>query len=540
MNSISGNIVDVVGGRIFPGTIHYANGVIGGVSHDRDCTYSTWIVPGLIDAHVHIESSMLVPSEFARLAVRHGTVGTVSDPHEIGNVLGIEGVDYMIENGASVPFKFHFGAPSCVPATGFETAGATIGVDAVRDLLARPEILYLSEMMNYPGVIGGDPEVHAKLAAAHEAGKPVDGHAPAVRGDRLRAYIGAGISTDHESFTLDEAEEKIALGMKILIREGSAARNFNALAPLISRHPDACMFCSDDKHPDNLVDGHIDSLVRRALVEGVDLIAAMRCASMNAVKHYGLRVGLLQPGDPADIVEVDAPERFLVLRTIIDGETVFEHGQLTMARPSVRIVNRFTATPKAPEQLAVPATGSRLRVIQAMDGQIVTKKLECEPLVRDGHVVSDPSRDVLKLVLVNRYADAPPAVAFVRGFGLHRGALASSVAHDSHNLIAVGVSDEEICRALNAVIENRGGLAVSDGTPVVLPLPVAGLMSDRDGVEVAQLYTVLDAHARALGSRLSAPFMTLSFMALLVIPSLKISDKGLFDADVFSFTELQV
>lgn len=530
----SANIVDVVAGRVYPGTVHYADGVITAIVPD-DGPYETYVMPGFVDAHVHIESSMLVPSEFARLAVVHGTVGTVSDPHEIGNVLGVEGVEYMIDNGRQVPFKFAFGAPSCVPATAFETAGDEIGVEEVRELLARPEIRYLSEMMNYPGVIHGDPMVLAKIRAAQAAGKPVDGHAPAVRGDVLRRYAAAGITTDHESFTLDEAEEKAALGMKVLIREGSAAKNFDALLPLVTRRPELCMFCSDDKHPDDLVEGHIDALVRRAIASGVDPMIAIRCATLNPVRHYGLAVGLLQEGDPADFIEVDALDRLTVLRTIIDGELVAERGESHIASVEVPLVNRFAARPMRTEDVRVEGNGA-LRVIEAIDGQLVTRSLEVE--IVGGIIESDTARDILKLVVVNRYSDAPPAVAFIRGFGLRRGAIASSVAHDSHNIIAVGVSDAEITQAVNAVIDNHGGLAVIGETVETLPLPVAGLMSADDGATVAASYVRLDRRAKELGSSLRAPFMTLSFMALLVIPSLKLSDRGLFDGDRFEFVPL--
>jgi adenine deaminase len=534
---ISANIVDVVAGEIYPGTLHHADGVIERIVRD-DARYDTYVMPGFIDAHVHIESSMLVPSEFARMAVVHGTVGTVSDPHEIGNVLGVEGVDYMIDNGRTVPFKFAFGAPSCVPATAFETAGDEIGVEQVRALLARPEIRYLSEMMNYPGVIHGDPMVHAKIRAAHDAGKPVDGHAPAVRGEALRAYVAAGISTDHESFQLDEAEEKIALGMKILIREGSAAKNYDALLPLVARYPDRCMFCSDDKHPDDLLVGHIDALVRRTIASGVDPMIAIRCATLNPVRHYALDVGLLQPGDPADFIEVDSLDRFGVLRTVIDGRPVFANGASLIDRVDVPIVNRFATTPRRVEELRIDAGAGMIRAIDAIDGQLVTGSFEASPKIEGGALVSDAERDILKLVVVNRYHDAQPAIAFIRGFGLQRGALASSVAHDSHNIIAVGVDDESICRAVNAIIENTGGLAVVADDVEALPLPVAGLMSADDGRTVAERYSTLDRRAKELGSPLRAPFMTLSFMALLVIPSLKLSDKGLFDGERFQFVPL--
>jgi len=538
VTNLGANIVDVENGRIHPGIVRVENGRIAAID-PADGPFDTYILPGFVDAHVHIESSMLPPSEFARLSVVHGTVATVSDPHEIANVLGVDGVRYMIEDGRRVPLKFHFGAPSCVPATAFETAGARIGPEETALLLDDPEILYLSEMMNYPGVVAADPEVMAKIAAAHERGKPVDGHAPGLRGEALRAYVGAGISTDHECYDRDEALEKLSLGMKILIREGSAARNFDALIDLVPSYPDRCMFCSDDKHPDDLVEGHIDLLVRRAIDRGIDPMDALRCASVNPVLHYGLNVGLLRPGDPADFIEVDDLRSLNVLRTVIDGRVVAERGETAIPRMEARSVNKFATREKQPGDFRVLHSGGPVNVIEAIDGQLVTRRRVADPKMVDGEAVSDPERDILKIAVVNRYDDLPPAVAFIGNVGLKRGAIASSVAHDSHNVIAVGCSDAELCRAVTLVIASRGGLAVvGDGREEILPLPVAGLMSDRDGREVAAMYTALVRSAVALGATLRSPFMTLSFMALLVIPSLKLSDLGLFDGENFRFIPL--
>lgn len=539
--TVSGTIVDPLNRRIFKGTITVESGRIAGIV-EEEVEATTCVMPGFVDAHVHVESSMLVPSEFARVAVLHGTVGTVSDPHEIANVLGIDGVRYMIENGAETPFKFAFGAPSCVPATGFETAGAGLGPEQVEELLRDERIPYLSEMMNYPGVIYDDPDVHAKIATAHRLGKPVDGHAPGLRGDGLRKYAAAGISTDHESFEYEEGKEKLELGMKLLIREGSAARNFDVLHPLISEFPDSCMFCSDDKHPDNLVESHIDGLVRRALGEGHDLMTVLRCASVHPVEHYGLNVGLLRVGDPADFIEVDGLESMRVLRTWIDGALVAENGKTNIPPVPVRAVNNFTAREVRPEELRVAfgGTSATLNAIGAINGQIVTARRSAEAKIVNGEIVADPEGDVLKIAVVNRYGDAAPAVAFINGFGLKNGAIASSVAHDSHNIVAVGVSDAELCRAINLVMESRGGLALVAGdTEEVLPLPVAGLMSDGDAWTVAETYSRLDRLTKeSLGTPLSSPYMTLSFMALLVIPSLKLSDLGLFDGEKFAFTDV--
>lgn len=537
--TISANICDVVAGEIFPGTVVVRHGRIASVTRTEG-EYHTYLMPGFVDAHVHIESSMLVPSEFARMAVVHGTVATVSDPHEIANVLGVPGVEYMIENGKQVPFKFNFGAPSCVPATAFESAGATIGVEETARLLQKEEIRYLSEMMNYPGVIHSDAEVLAKIAEAHKRGKPVDGHAPGVRGQALRAYVAAGISTDHECFQLDEAEEKIELGMKILIREGSAAKNFAALHPLLAHHADRCMFCSDDKHPDDLLLGHINNHVRRAVALGYDPMSVLRCATLNPVRHYGLDVGLLQPGDWADCIEVANLTDFTVLRTWINGQIVAESGGTRIPSVPVVAVNNFVAAPVSPSDFAVPNRGGAITVIEAVDGQLITNRLAAEPTVRNGMIVADVERDLLKIAVVNRYRSAPVSVGFIKNFGLREGAIAGSVAHDSHNVLAVGTNDEEIARAVNMVMEQQGGLAVaSSKCSMILPLPVAGLMSTDDGWSVAERYTNLVEQTRQLGTTLGSPFMTLSFMALLVIPKIKLSDIGLFDGEKFEMIPLQ-
>ena len=539
--TVVGNVVDVMGRRVRAAEVRIAEGRIAAIE-PTDQPSSTFLLPGFIDAHVHVESSMLVPSEFARAAVVHGTVATVSDPHEIGNVLGVAGVQYMLENGGQTPFKFCFGAPSCVPATTFETAGAAISVAEVEELLDDPRIRYLSEMMNFPGVLGGDPACMAKIKAAHERGKRVDGHAPGLRGEQAARYIAAGITTDHECFTKEEALDKIAAGCKIAIREGSAARNFDALYTLIGEHPGMTMLCSDDKHPDELAAGHINVLVRRAVGRGVDVFDALQAACVNPVEHYGLNVGLLRVGDPADFIEVDSLQAFNVRRTWIDGRLVAEQGRTLIPRVEPAVVNKFVETHVQPEQFAVAAKpGLRLQVIEALDGQLITNRVEAEPLIVEGEAVSDPGRDILKMVVVNRYQAAPPAVAFVKNFGMRMGAMASSVAHDSHNVIAVGATDDDLAAAVNAVMKAGGGLAAvshQQGDHWVLPLPVAGLMATGTCQEVGHAYQELDAAVKRWGSPLRAPFMTLSFMALLVIPALKLSDKGLFDGAKFEFTPL--
>lgn len=536
--SISGTIADVVKKRFFKGVITVSGGRVIAIS-ESDTAEGQFIIPGFIDSHVHIESSMLLPSEFARLASVHGTVATVSDPHEIANVLGVEGVKFMIANGAKVPFKFFFGAPSCVPATPFETSGAVINAAQVNDLLQMDEIYYLSEMMNFPGVLNGDSEVMAKLDAAHKAGKPVDGHAPGLKGLDAVKYAATGITTDHECFTIEEAVDKIKAGMKILIREGSAARNFNDLVGLLTDYAEMVMFCSDDKHPDDLVKGHINLLARRAIASGYDPMTVLRCCTLNPVIHYGLNVGLLQLGDPADFAVVKDLQSFDVLQTYIEGIKVSENGKTYIESVDEKSINIFNAQNISESDIIVPANDTMIKVIKAFDGQLITEAISIDATIKNGQIISAPELDVLKMVVLNRYSHAKPAVAFVQGFGFKKGAIASTVAHDSHNIIAVGVNDDEIVRAINLLIEVKGGISLINGDESeVLPLPVAGLMSNLDGYQVACMYELINAAAKGLGTKLITPYMTLSFMALLVIPSLKLSDRGLFDSIKFQLTNL--
>lgn len=535
---ISGNIVDIHKKIIYPGTLEISGGKIVNILKTDD-KYDTYIIPGLVDAHIHIESSMLVPSEFARLAVVHGTVATVSDPHEITNVLGIDGVRYMLANGAKVPFKFYFGAPSCVPATGFETAGAEIAAAEIKYLFQKYRLKYLSEMMNFPGILTDDPVELAKIRVAKDFDKPIDGHAPGLTGGDLLKYVQAGISTDHEAFKPEEGREKIKAGMSILIREGSAAKNFKELNCLIGESPEHCMLCCDDKHPNELLKGHIDVVVKTALQMGYDKFEVLRCASLNPVRHYGLDVGLLRIGDPADLAIIDNFEKFTVLKTYIGGQLVAAKGKCLFTRVKSGTINNFQAKPKNPADFAVKAQPGRLKVIEVIDGELITKKVMMAPKVVDGYAIADPERDLLKIAVINRYRDRPPTVAFIKNFGFKKGAVASSVAHDSHNIIAIGVSDRDIAGAVNLVIRNKGGLAVvCDDIAEILPLPVAGLMSAEDGHLVAAKYEELALLAREMGSTLKDPFMTMSFMTLLVIPELKLSDQGLFDGQNFKFTGL--
>jgi len=545
--SIRGNLVDVHQKKTYPAEIKVENGKIASITSNHKLQTSNYVLPGFIDAHVHIESSMLVPSEFAKLAVVHGTVATVSDPHEIANVCGMEGVEFMIENGKTVPFKFNFGAPSCVPATIFETAGAALDSTDVENLLKRDEIKYLSEMMNFPGVLNEDEGVMKKIAAAHRLLKPVDGHAPGLRGDLAKQYIAAGITTDHECFTKEEALDKLQNGMKILIREGSAAKNFEALVDLLNDYPNQMMFCSDDKHPDSLVLGHIDQLCERAVAKGINVYKVLQAACINPVLHYKLDVGLLKEGDPADFIVVKDLEKFKVVKTYINGELVAEEGKSKIESRKSNVINNFSCSKKEVNDFHYQLNKygdeenmEQVNVIEALDGQLITNKLLksiTEISVRDSLLESNPVNDILKIVVVNRYNDTPIAKAFIKNFGLKKGAIASSVAHDSHNIVAVGVDDENICKAVNMVIEKKGGVsAVDNEKEMILALPVAGLMSNEEGYKVAASYTAIDKMVKEkLGSTLSAPFMTLSFMALLVIPHLKLSDKGLFDGDSFSF-----
>jgi adenine deaminase len=535
---IQGQLVDIKNKKIFPAEISIENGKIAKIE-EKQHGVKRFLLPGFIDAHIHIESSMLVPTEFARLAAIHGTVATVSDPHEIANVLGKEGVKFMIENGKKSPLKFNFGAPSCVPATNFETSGAVINAEDIKDLLALPEIKYLAEMMNYPGVIFKDEEVLKKIAWAKHFNKPTDGHAPGLRGEDAKKYAEAGISTDHECYTAEEAREKLGLGMKILIREGSAAKNFEALIELLPEHYKNMMFCSDDKHPDDLVLGHINQLCAKAVAKGIDVFKVLEVACINPINHYNLEVGQLKVGDPADFISVKDLTSFDVLQTYIDGELVAENGKSHIKSSPFEKPNNFHTSSKNPEDFKVKAAGNTIKVIEALDGELITNEIQEKGLEKEESLVSDIENDILKITVVNRYEDKAPAVAFIKNFGLKKGAIASSVAHDSHNIIAVGTSDEEICNAVNLIIKYKGGICTVNGKDEkVLPLPIAGIISDKDGWETGRLYEEIDKMAKDLGSTLKAPFMTLSFMALLVIPDLKLSDKGLFSGKKFDFVKL--
>lgn len=541
MQYLTGTLFDPVNRRSFPGKLTFNNGIIFSVQEISATDAGKRIIaPGFVDSHIHIESSMLVPSEFARLAVRHGTVATVSDPHEIANVCGLEGVEYMIENGEKVPLKFHFGAPSCVPATPFETAGAELTPSNVDKLLDRDDILYLAEMMNWPGVLNDDPDVLKKIQSAKKRNKPVDGHAPGVTGADAKKYASAGISTDHECVTIEEARDKLTAGMKIAIREGSAAKNYDALHPLFKEAPGNIMFCSDDKHPDDLVLGHINQLAARSLEHGYPLFDVLRACSVHAVEHYGLNVGLLQPGDPADFVILENLHSFSVSETWIDGECVYRNNQVQFDKVKASVINNFTgyhcdvndlkkASTSVQPEISVP-------VIVSRDGELITEKSMETLRIADGEILPDPENDILKVTIVNRYKESKPAVGFIKNFGIKNGAIASSVAHDSHNIIAVGSSDAHLAAVINKIMDAKGGIATSDSSGTdLLPLPVGGIMTNQPGDETGENYKRLTQKAIKMGSRLNSPFMTISFMALLVIPKLKMSDKGLFDGEKFKF-----
>ncbi len=540
MKKISGIIVDPIARRQFPGTLIIDQGGIVDIQPDAGAR-GPFILPGLIDSHIHIESSMLTPAAFAEKAVTHGTVAVVADPHEIANVLGIAGIDFMIENARQVPLKFYFGAPSCVPATTFESAGARLTAHDVTKLLERDDIFFLTEMMNFPGVIGQDPEVMAKLQAAAKMGKKVDGHAPGLHSLDLAAYIRAGISTDHESLSLTECYEKLALGMKIQLRQGSSARNLDDLHPLITSHSGQCMLCTDDLKPADLTCGHINLLIKKALSLGHDLFDILQCACVNPVRHYQLGVGLLQKGDPADFILVNDLDRIEVSATWINGEMVSSKGQPLFQAAQAMPINRFHAAPLKPEQLQVRARGSQIKVIEVTDGQIVTGTGR-HPVPAESTVVeADPQADLLKIIVHNRYQPAPPAIGFVRGFGLKDGAMASSIAHDSHNIIAVGVSDLDLARAVNLLQKSGGGICFVDGEEEkMMELPIAGLMGLGSCEEMAASYSILEQMVREKGCLLQTPFMTMSFLALPVIPALKITDQGLFDVERFELTDLFV
>jgi len=536
--TIKANYVDIENRQIFAAEVKIEGRKIVAVTA-IDEVVEDYILPGFIDAHIHIESSMVLPAEFAKVAVLHGTVGTMSDPHEIANIMGIDGVNYMIENSKTVPFNFFFGAPSCVPATSFETAGASIDAAGIEELMQSKDIWYLAEVMNYPAVIHRDAEMMQKVRAAHHVNKPVDGHAPSVTGSDLQQYISAGISTDHECVTYHEGLEKLKSGMKVIIREGSAAKNFDALIPLLNLFPKQIMFCSDDKHPDDLLLGHINQLVLRAINQGHDLYDVLHAACVLPIKHYQLPVGQLKVNDDADFIVINNPKEFKVKQTFIKGNCVAQNQISHIQTKPFHIINQFNCKAITAKQLELKASNNKIKIIETFNRQLITACIVDTVPIVDGILTTNSTKDILKIVVVNRYFDAPPSVAFIKNFGLKEGAIASCIAHDSHNIVAVGVDDESLAQAINLIIESKGGISVAhQHGKDVLPLPVAGIMSNQAVDKVAEGYQSLHNKAKELGCQLDAPFMSLSFMALLVIPALKLSDKGLFDGVSFKLTNL--
>jgi len=536
--SIEANIVDVINRKIFPGEVQI-NGkrIVKVTSVHKNCKY--FLIPGLIDAHIHIESSMLIPSEFARLAVMHGTIATVSDPHEIANVLGIEGIKFMHNNGQKIPFKFYFGAPSCVPATNFETSGSRIDTQQIKDLFLNYKFKFLAEVMNFPGVINNDKNVIDKIELAKKLNRQIDGHAPGLTGANLQKYLSYGITTDHETQTIDEGREKLKLGLKLLIREGSAAKNFDELIPLIKEFPERIMMCTDDLHPDDLIDGHINRLIKRGIDAGYDFFDMLRSATLNPLQHYNLETGILRENDPADLVLIDNPKSFKVISTFVDGEKVFENPKTKIDHIKEHPINNFSCDRIKQGQLKITAKSNKITGIEAFDGQLFTKKRIFDARIKNGEVLSDIEKDILKIVVYNRYNKTNPSVAFIKGLGLKNGAIASTIAHDSHNIIAAGVNDEDIANAINRLIELKGGILVTENEKYdEIQLEIAGLLTQNDGKEIASKYKKLNQLVRSMGSTLNAPFMTISFMALLVIPEIKLSDMGLFDVRKFKIIDM--
>jgi adenine deaminase len=536
--TISGKIIDVINKKIFPGEILVKGRKIVKIRLTRKAQ-NVFIIPGLIDAHIHIESSMLVPSEFSRLAVRHGTIAAISDPHEIANVLGIEGINFMHLNGRKVPFKFYFGVPSCVPATKFETAGGKLDEKETEQLFLNYKFKYLAEVMNFPGVIAGDENMIAKIKIAKKYNKKIDGHAPGLTGENLKKYVAQGITTDHESTLIEEGREKISLGMNLLIREGSAAKNFNDLIPLIKEYPANIMLCTDDLHPDDLINGHINSLIKNGINKGYDLFDMLRAATLNPAMHYNLDTGLLRENDPADFVIIDDPDNFSIIATYIEGKKVYEKGVTKIKHVIAKDKNVFKCDKIKVGQLKVPARSNKIKVIEIVDGKLYTRELVKSATVKDGEIISDINNDILKIIVYNRYSKSIPAISFIKGFNLKKGAIASTIAHDSHNIIAVGIRDEDIAAAINRLIDIKGGILLTDGEKFEeIQLNIAGLLTSKNGIKVAKEYREMNNKVRLMGSTLRSPFMTMSFMALLVIPELKLSDRGLFDVRKFNFTDL--
>ncbi|MGV8828446.1 MAG: adenine deaminase [Breznakibacter sp.] len=540
---LEGNIVDIHNRDIYFGRLEIMDSTIISIQRlDAIVPQAPYIAPGLVDSHVHIESSMLVPSVFSELVIPCGTVGVVCDPHEIANVMGVEGVEFMMNDARQSPLNFYFGVPSCVPATSFENNGGIIDAKAVESLFQKGAY-FLAEMMNFPGVLNHDQDVWRKIEIAKHYNRPIDGHAPGLIGEALVQYIGAGITTDHECSTIEEAVQRINMGMFVQIREGSAARNFNQLHSLLNSHPSKVMLCTDDSHPDDIVEkGHIDKIVRMALGCGISIYDIYQAALINPVLHYHLEVGMLRVGDRADFIIVDNLADFNIQSTYINGAALFEYGKINFSANPSSCINKFTEPYVGIDQLQVftQLANPIVKVIDLKDGELLTGEFLWEPTPFEGIINSSVEMDVAKIVVVNRYQKSKPAVGFVRGFGLKGGAFGATIAHDSHNVVVVGVDDTDIFRVIGQLFEHKGGIAAyCDGLVEVLPLPVAGLMSNEKGSVVASKYAGLNRFvSKCCQTQLQAPFMTLSFLSLLVIPSLKIGDQGLFDVNRFCFVDL--
>lgn len=539
MKLFKGNIIDVFNREIIPGELIVDNGIIQEIRKINE-KVDYYILPGFVDSHVHIESSMLTPVAFARQAVKHGTVAAVCDPHEIANVCGIEGISFMIENGNSSKMKLFFGAPSCVPATDFETNGAEITKYDIKYLFEKypDKIALLSEVMNFPGVIHSERDIMEKIKISKSFNKKIDGHAPGLKGEDLIKYVQAGIETDHECTSYREAEDKIKAGMKIIIREGSAAKNFGELIPLIRYYPEKIMFCTDDFHPDDLIKGHINQLVKKSYDLGYDLYDIIRASSVNPILHYGLPVGLLRKNDKADFIIVNNLKEWEIIDTMIDGKSSKSFDEEN-AEKATRHVNNFRRTMIDIASLKVKPESKNIRVITTKDKELYTGENIVVPKIEDGYVVTDTVRDILKLVVLSRYDNRKPKIGFVQGFGLKEGAVASSIAHDSHNIICLGVKDEDITGAVRGIIKHQGGIvAVNNNKIFELPLNIGGLMTDSAPGKVAADYSKVNSLLKEWGCMLNAPVMTLSFLSLLVIPELKLSDMGLFDVGQFKYVDL--
>ncbi len=536
------NFVDFYDKQIYPALINFDEKINFIKKIDEKC--SNLIIPGLIESHIHIESSMLTPSRFAQVAVTHGTTAIVADPHEIANVLGLDGINFMRDDAKKTPVKIFFTAPSCVPATKFETSGAIIDSEKINLLLEEKDIVALGEMMNFYGVIHSDSEVMKKIKFAHKYKKPVDGHCPKLTGEKLNKYIKAGILTDHECTTLVEAEEKLGKGMKIMIKQGSYAKNLENIYPLAFKNSDFCFLASDDLEADDLLKGHMNLKLKEIVNLGINPFDAIRMSTFNPARHYNLNVGLLKSGDPADFVILNNLRDFNVLETYINGKLVAKDGKALFELPEVKKMNFFDIKQKNVNDFKINSNKKngviKVHVIGLVENQIITKKLIETLKVDNYEILPDLGKDILRIAVAERYGNNNLALGFIKGFMLKEGAIASSVAHDSHNIISIGFEKNDITRAINTVIEMRGGLTLVRNNQVLIriALPIAGLMSDKPAEDIVKKLNRFYLILKALGCTLNSPLMILSFMSLPVVPELKLTDRGLFDVEKFGFINL--